>query len=133
MKIGEPYCNSFGIGRIRTRVMNLLVAMKVYALSKLEDEYIRDSIISQSCALVDDLHDNWESYGIASMGAASDITQTISNLTYAIMQKGNDSTYLKFLTKTHNVNENVMHSAAVQGQTEEKKGMLDFLFKRKRR
>ncbi len=129
----EPLCNDFGISRIRTRLMTFLRGMKVFALSDLSEDYIEDSVISLGHSIIDDIQDNWNEYGIKSPSAASDIVRVITDTAYAVMRKGSGRVYLNFLTKTHNVSESVVHSPNMQMGQQQKGGMLDFLFKKKRR
>lgn len=136
VRTSEPLCNDFGISRIRTRLMTFLRGMKVFALSDLDDDYIEKSIISLGNSIIDDITDNWNLYGMSSPSAASDIVRTITDTAYAVMRKGSNKVYLRFLTKTHNVQETMLHNQNLQNsapQSNQGAGILDFVFGRKKK
>ena len=137
VRTSEPLCNDFGVSRIRTRLMTFLRGMKVFALSDLDDDYIEKSIISLGNSIIDDISDNWNLYGMSSPSAGSDIVRTITDTAYAVMRKGSNKVYLRFLTKTHNVQETMLHnqnnSPAPQQGNNGGAGILDFVFGKKKR
>jgi hypothetical protein len=113
-QVTKPMINQLGMAKIKGFLTTFLSSAKIFALTDVNDEYIGDSVISIGEVLVKDLEDNWERYGIKDDASASFIVNIVTDLAYSIKRKGESATYLKFLTKTHNVSEIQHHQSLSQ-------------------
>ena len=125
--------NEKGLAMIRGYLLMFLQGTKNYGLTDVSDEYIGESVIDVGRIIRDELYDHWEEYQVRGYSAASFIVERVTDLAYTIKKKGEDATYLKFLTKTHNISE-VQHHQSIGAPKQDKgDGVLGMLFGKKKR
>lgn len=131
----RPMVNEKGVGMIQGYLLTFLEGSKNYGLTKIDNEYIGESVIHIGMIIRDELYDNWNDYDVKDEQAASFIVERVTDIAFTIKKKGDAGTYLTFLTKTHNVNEIQHHQSLNQRRSMGdggKRGMMDIIFGRRR-
>jgi len=99
----EPMINQKGINMIRGYLAMYMGSTKTYALTKLNSDYVSQEVIDVGRNIKAELMDNWNDYGVKDYSSASFIMNIITSAVNAILHKGEDATYLKFLRTTQNI------------------------------
>lgn len=134
IKTQKPMVNDRGFTVIKGYLNTYLNSTKTFALTDLDDDYIREEVIDVGRTLKAELMDNWTEYEVKDFASASFIVQQVAAIVNAVLRKGQDATYLKFLRTTQSIQE-VQHHQQMGGampQRQEKKGILDTIFGKRR-
>lgn len=131
----KPMVNKNGLNMIRGYLQMYLGGTKTFALSDLDEEYIYQETRDVGHNIIAELMDNWNDYEVKDYAAASFITNIVCSAVHAVMKKGQDATYLKFLRTTQNIQEVQHHNPAMQnmGMQREKQNIMGMLFGKKNR
>jgi len=135
-KAFNPMINEKGVSMIRGYLTMYLGGTKTYALSDLKDQYISDEVIDIARNIKAELMDNWSEYEVKDYAAASFIINIVASAVHAVLKKGQDATYLKFLRTTQSIQEVQHHQSMGRGfnqPSDEKQGLFNMIFGRKKR
>lgn len=97
----KPLINDKGINTILTILRSHVT--KIFILSDLEDEDIRNITRAVSEDLIDALYYNWDEWAVPTSAAASTIVDLVVNTVYATLRKGYRAQYLNFLKTTQRI------------------------------
>jgi hypothetical protein len=131
----KPMLNEKGLNMIRGYLTMFMGSTKTFALTDIEGEYIGDEVIDVGSNIKAELMDNWTEYGVKDYAAATFIINIVTAAIYAILKKGEDATYLKFLRTTQNIQE-VQHHQAISQQAmtpRENNNLMGVIFGKKKR
>ena len=134
-QLSKPMINDKGLDRVRSYLTLILGGQKIFALTDLEESQIGDEVVSIGMDFVRDFEDNYIPCGIPDATTASYIVRWINLITNAVLKKGEDATYLKFLRTTQQIQE-VQHHQSMQqkmSMPQERKGLKEMLLGNKRR
>lgn len=111
-----PLLNEQGINTVLATLRSRLT--KVFALTDLDEDEIRNITISVSNNIIQDVRYNWDNYQIKDRAAASTIVNIVTDNVYASLRKSVNGKYLRFLTKTHTVSEIQTNNRSPKGGDE---------------
>jgi len=132
-RVFEPMVNQKGLNMIRGYLTMYLGGTKTFALTDLDDEYIRDEVMDIGHNIKAELMDNWTQYSVKDYASASFIINIVCSTVYAVLRKGEGGTYLRFLRTTQQISDVQHHQLTSQQMQpqQDKKGILGMIFGKK--
>jgi len=133
-KVHHPMVNKKGLNMIRGYLTMYLGGTKTFALTDLEDEYVRAEVMDIGKNIKAELMDNWNDYEVKDYSSASFIINVVCSTVFAVLRKGEGATYLKFLRTTQQIQDVQHHQSMSQGMhaPQERKGIIETIFGKKR-
>jgi len=119
-----PMVNEKGMNMIRGYLTMYLGGTKTYALSDFSDDYISDEVIDIGRNIKNELMDNWIEYDVKDYASASFIINIVTSAVHAVLKKGMNANYLKFLRTTQNIQEVQHHQAFTQNAPQPQENSL---------
>jgi hypothetical protein len=131
----KPMVNEKGLNVIRGYLSMYLGGTKTFALSDLNDEYISSEVIDVGRNIKNELMDHWVVYDVKDYSSASFIINIVTAAVHAVLRKGGDATYLKFLRTTQNIQEVQHHQAFTQQMQRQQpdKSIIGTIFGRRKK
>ena len=134
MKKYPAMINNDGVNML-TGYLNLYVGgTKNFALTSFTEDYVSEQVICVGNLLINNLSDNWTRYELKDYNTASFIVDFVCATIYAILKKGENANYLKFLRTTQQIQEtqNYSNAGARSPAAQDDGGLLNSLLRRKR-
>jgi hypothetical protein len=124
----ESMVNKKGLNMIRGYLTLYLGGTKTFALSDLETEYIASQTMAIGNNIKSELMDNWTEYSVKDYASASFIIDIVCSAVYAVLKKGENANYLKFLRTTQQISEIQHHqNMSAFRERSEKRGIMDIM------
>lgn len=109
----KPLLNERGISHVLTILRSHLT--KIMILSNLDEQIIKRIMEYMQRDLTDNFDDNWEEYDIQSPSSAVMIIESVTNIVYGTLCKGENGAYLRTVSTMHTIQE-VAHARPQQAQ-----------------
>lgn len=124
----KPYINELGLNKI------MLVAApyfdKIHSITAHDSQRIESMVVNLGNAIIHDLYLNWEAYEIKDTTTATIIRAIITDCAYSVMSRGEDATYMTYLSKTMYSNES--NNRVIQAMPEQQSWLSAFTSRFKR-